>query len=332
MIVVKDRVTADDLAGNQMISFTDQICQIRQRTFRSYALVALWITAPLAKADELHDRFEAIRTVNSVFDSDRGPFPQRSPTLFKWSGQASISVDPDSAMATDRPDVTEASSTVGAGVLQIETGYTYVRDSNDGNLNQSHSLPEALFRYGTPIDCLELRFATNASHQNSHAGSSTGVEDIYLGAKLGLTLQDGLYPEMAVIPQMTIPSGASAFTSNKILPGLNWLYGWDVTEGISTAGSSQFNFAVEDQSSDDYTEWTQTWTVGYALHDQIGAYTEWFAFFPHGSDSARTEHYANCGLTFAATDDLQFDIRTGMGLNDAAADWFTGIGMAIRFR
>jgi hypothetical protein len=79
-------------------------------------------------------------------------------------------------------------------------------------------------------------------------------------------------------------------------------------------------------------EWTQTWTVGYSLHDQVGAYTEWFAFLPHGSDSARTEHYANCGVTIAATDDIQFDVRTGLGLNDAAADWFTGIGMAIRFR
>lgn len=29
---------------------------------------------------------------------------------------------------------------------------------------------------------------------------------------------------------------------------------------------------------------------------------------------------------------VQRDIRTGMALNDAAADWFTGTGMAIRFR
>lgn len=292
----------------------------------------LWISPYIANADELHSRFETIRNVNTVFESVRIPDPHRNATLFRWSGQEPVPVDPDSAMATDRPDVTEASSTVGAGVLQIETGYTYVRDRSDGDLSQSHSFPETLFRYGTPIDWLELRFAANASHQNSQAGSSTGVEDIYVGAKLGLTLQDGFYPEMALVPQMTIPSGASMLTSNEVLPGLNWLYGWDVNEVISTAGSTQFNFAVDEQSTDEYTEWTQTWTVGYSLHDQIGAYTEWFAFFPHGSDSAQTEHYANCGLTFAATDDIQFDIRTGIGLNDAAADWFTGIGMAIRFR
>lgn len=57
-------------------------------------------------------------------------------------------------MATDRPDVTEASSTVGAGVLQLETGYTYVRDRSDIKVSQSHSFPETLFRYGTPIDWL----------------------------------------------------------------------------------------------------------------------------------------------------------------------------------
>ena len=315
-----------------MDSFVDQTVLTRRRTTVYFALSVIWISANIANADELHCRFEPIKTVNNLFKNVQSPHSERHPTLFRWRGQDAVPADPDSAMATDRPDVTEASSTVGAGVLQIETGYTYVRDRSDGDLSQSHSFPETLFRYGTPIDWLELRFAANASQEILLTGSSTGIEDIYVGAKLGLTLQDGAFPEMALVPQMTIPTGASGFTSNKVLPGLNWLYGWDLNDQISTAGSSQFNFAVDEESNRDYTEWIQTWTVGYSLHDQVGAYTEWFAHFPHGSDSARTEHYANCGLTFAATADIQFDVRTGMGLNDAAADWFTGIGMAIRFR
>ncbi len=286
----------------------------------------------MANADEPYMPFERIREASTVVVEMEHFAPQRNSTLFLWSGQAPVPVEPNPEMATDRPDVTESSSTVGSGVLQIEAGYTYLQDCTAGQLNQSHSFPEVLLRYGTPADWLELRFATNISHQKAETTSFTGTEDLYFGAKLGLTLQEGLYPEMALVPQMTIPSGSGTLTAGKLLPGVNWLYGWDINDAVSTAGSTQFNFSVDEESGKDYTEWTQTWTVGFALHDQIGAYTEWFAFIPHASDSARTEHYANCGLTFQATDNIQWDIRTGMGLNDAAADWFSGIGLSIRFR
>lgn len=299
---------------------------------RHFAWLFALLSSPILKADEPPVLFESICDMNMVVAHIDHFVPQRNPTLFHWSGQSSVPDAPDPPMATDRPDVTEASSTVGSGVLQIETGYTYLEDRTADQLNQSHSFPEVLLRYGTPADWLELRFATNISHQKAETTSFTGTEDLYFGAKLGLTLQEGLYPEMALVPQMTIPSGSGTLTAGKLLPGVNWLYGWDINDAVSTAGSTQFNFSVDEESGKDYTEWTQTWTVGFALHDQVGAYTEWFAFIPHASDSARTEHYANCGLTFQATDDIQWDIRTGMGLNDAAADWFSGIGLSFRFR
>lgn len=64
----------------------------------------------------------------------------------------------------------------------------------------------------------------------------------------------------------------------------------------------------------------------------MGAYTEWFGFFPHSSEAAKPEHYFNGGLTFLLTDDIQWDVRAGVGLNDAADDSFFGTGLSIRFR
>lgn len=48
-------------------------------------------------------------------------------TLFRWSSATDKAGGPnlDEVLATDRPDFTEASSTVGRGVVQIESGYTY---------------------------------------------------------------------------------------------------------------------------------------------------------------------------------------------------------------
>ena len=54
-------------------------------------------------------------------------------TLLMWSGQTEPGGPPgfDEPLASDRPDFTEASTTVGRGVVQLEMGYTLF-DNDDG--------------------------------------------------------------------------------------------------------------------------------------------------------------------------------------------------------
>lgn len=254
-------------------------------------------------------------------------------TLFQWSysDEPSGGPDLDEPIVTDRPDFTEASVTVGKGVLQVETGYTYSFDREGPDQTIGHSFPEALFRYGVFDDWLELRLATNVAGETFNSNTVVGMEDIYVGAKLGLTPQHGWLPEMALVPQMTVPTGHKAFTEEKVLPGVNWLYGWDINDFLATGGSTQFNSAIDGGTGKTYTEWAQSWTINYSLHDRVGAYTEWFAFFPHGADTELPQYYFDGGLTFLVNDDTQLDVRGGKGLNDAAADYFVGVGLSIRF-
>lgn len=255
-------------------------------------------------------------------------------TLFQWSygGDSSGGPDLDEPLVTDRPDFTEASSTVGRGIAQLEMGYTYTFDDDGTTTTKSHSYPEPLLRYGILDDWLELRIGWNYLHEEVAGVSVSGSEDLYLGFKIGLTPQEGILPEMALIPQMTVPTGASAFTADEALPGLNWIYGWEVNDFISTAGSTQFNRAIDDGTGNAYTEWAQSWTIGYSLADRVGAYTEYFGLYPTSADTALPEHYFNGGFTFLINDDIQFDVRAGTGLNDAADDYFAGTGLSIRFQ
>lgn len=257
-------------------------------------------------------------------------------TLFRWTSESSAESaggpDLNEPLVTDRPDFTEASSTVGRRVAQLELGYTFSFDDAAGTKTRSHSFPEPLLRYVIAQDWLELRLGWNYASESMNGLRADGAEDVYLGAKLGLTAQDGFLPEMALVPQMTVPTGATAFTANELLPGVNWLYGWDINDFVSTAGSTQFNRAIDEGTGRAYTEWAQSWTVGYSLTDRVGAYTEWYGFFPHSSDTAKPEHYFNGGFTFLLTDDIQWDVRAGVGLNDAADDGFVGTGLSIRFR
>jgi hypothetical protein len=158
-------------------------------------------------------------------------------TLMQWSygdgGEGGP--NPDEPIITDRPDFTEASVTVGLGVVQLETGYTYITDEDGPTSFRAHSGPEALLRVGVLADWFELRVAYNYLEETTSTtgvGTETlnGSDDLYLGVKLAFTGQAGILPEMALVPQMRVPSGSSDLTAGETLPGVNWLYGWDVTE------------------------------------------------------------------------------------------------------
>jgi hypothetical protein len=263
-----------------------------------------------------------------------------SKTLLHWNSSAEMtggSPGWDEPLASDRPDFTEASSTVGRGVSQIEMGYTFSYDDDGtGSRLESHSYPEILFRQGFVWDWLELRFGTNFASETQRISAAPfsltdqGAEDLYAGVKLGLTPQQGVFPEMSLVPQMSVPVG-SVFSAGQILPGVNWLYGWDVNDFISMGASTQVNVAIDDLSDDEYLEFAQSWTIGYSLLENVSAYTEWFMITPAGAESARTEHYVDGGLTYRWSNNLQFDVRAGKGISAASTDVFTGAGAVVRF-
>ncbi len=241
-------------------------------------------------------------------------------TLLQWSCGNSFGGGADrcAPLVADRPDFTESSSTVGKGTVQFELGYTYTYDSTPTTSVETHSRPEALARIGIWKEWLELRIATNGLQETATVTNQReGTEDLYLGFKIGLTPQEGCRPEMALLVDMTVPSGSAWHTSGEVLPGGALIYGWQLSEDFSTAGQK-------------YLEVSQSWTLAALLTDKVGSYVEWYAFLPHGADSNHTEHYLNGGFTYSITNDLQIDFRIGTGLNDAADDYFLGTGFVIR--
>jgi len=282
--------------------------------------VSNWIQSP-----------EIARPDRPAFQLDNTPG-----TLFRWSyGDVIGGPDLDAPLVTDRPDFTEASSTVGRGIAQLELGYTFTENRDRGDSEQSHSFGEPLLRYGILANWLEFRVAVFPVQTESTVGGvrsrTGGTEDMYLGLKIGLTPQDGCLPEMAVMPQMTVPTGSNALTDGEVLPGLNWLYTWELTDNIAVAGNSQFNRSLDD-TGQSYIEITQSAACALSLTDELGAYAEWYAFFPSGARDAQVEHYFNGGFTWLFNNDLQWDIRAGTGLTAASDDFFIGTGFSIRFQ
>lgn len=306
----------------------------------------------------------------SVFIEDASPIgcsccerarKSRGPrTLFRWSYDDSEESEPfnpfDGPITTDRPDFTENSATVGAGVFQIETGFTYERDNEDNTLEQGY-VPDVLFRVGMFADWFEFRLAYSQALETSDEGGTFSnlnqSNDLYLGLKLMMTEQAGILPEMSIMPQMTVPTGGSDVSAKQVMPGVNWLYAWVLNDTFTLAGSSQINRSNGDAFSllldpatgnviggnvvpngDYFAEYAQSASLATTLiEDKLGMYTEWFAIVPIGPDptsGVRTEQYFNGGFTYLVNNNLQLDIRAGVGLNQAAADFFSGAGFSLR--
>jgi hypothetical protein len=237
-------------------------------------------------------------------------------------------------IATDRPDFTESSSNVPVGRLQIESGYTFVRDHDKNSRLHAHSFPELLMRYGL-TDEIELRLGWNYLVEDARHGlpdlstNADGAADLYLAVGLALSKQKGCWPEAKINLQSTLPTGANAFSADKVNGGFNLLIGWDLSDFISVGASLGVNTITEED--DDFVQYHNSWTVGYSLTDQLGAYIEWFGIYRTDSATNAPENYLDGGFTYKVTPDIQLDIRAGVGLNRHAHDFFTGTGVSIRF-
>ncbi|MCS7047404.1 MAG: transporter [Gemmataceae bacterium] len=243
--------------------------------------------------------------------------------------------DREPPLASDRPDFVEASVNVGAGRIQLEMGYTFIHDRRAGATMQTHSFPEALLRVGLWVDWLELRIGQNLGVRSERSSAlqrrDSGAEDLYLGLGVGLTEQKGVFPESRVNLQARVPTGCDAFNDRHFLPGMNFLYGWDVIDDQFTIGASTAWNRQRDDTGQPYIEFSHAVTTGIALTKKLSMYLETFAFFPVGADTALPQYYADGGFTYRVNPDWQLDLRAGVGLNRHADDFFTGAGMVVRY-
>lgn len=251
------------------------------------------------------------------------------------------SAEPPGPLVTDRPDATESTETVPRGRVQFESGYTFTYDREGSTRSRSHAAPEALLRIGL-ADRLELRLGWEGyawSHEQlpgtSRAGRSIVVadntqaaSDLYLGAKAKLFDQDGWRPHFGVIPAVTVPSGSPSAHSGDVDPEVKLAWAWDLPADFALAGNVHLGVPTEDGRR--FVQSGASLSVAFPLFDGVDGYCEYFGWYPNRRD-ADAAHSLNGGLTWKITDDLQIDWRVGMGLNEEADDFFTGIGLAIRF-
>lgn len=238
----------------------------------------------------------------------------------------------NSDMETDRPDFTEGVTPIAPGHLQLESGYTYTRDSEPGVLLEEHTVPEFLLRIGL-IEDLELRLgwagyiSSEGLGEDGEKSRVEGINDFSLGFKHGMYREDGWLPNLSLIGEISLPTGSREVTSDEVEPGVKFLWSYEFDD-FGLTGNLNFSGPIGEDGR--YFETAASAAAGFDFSESYGAYLEYFGIFPADSVPETDEHYASAGLTWAVTHDFQLDARVGWGINDAAADFFTGVGFAIR--
>lgn len=246
----------------------------------------------------------------------------------------------DEPIETDRHDFTQSPRVVGRGVRQFEYGILYTNRQEGSEVENSYATPELLFRYGLN-DRLELRTRFNyAWKQISDDDDFDGGEDLRLSIKYQVSDHCGWRPDSALELRSSAPTGGESMTTGRWQFGVDYIYGWELGEYFTFAGSSGANgnalgdvaFIDPDADPEDgFVAWTQSFALGARLTERTTGYFEWFGIFTDGREEEASLSFLNFGVDYLINKNLVIDARIGWGLTPESDDVFAGLGGGFRF-
>lgn len=234
------------------------------------------------------------------------------------------------ALVTDRPDATESSSTVGKGALQIETGGLYESFVENSVKSENYTYNTTLIRYGI-LDNLELRlgwdFVEGITKINGNKlnNVASGLSPLLLGVKIDIAEEKDGVPEIAFIGHIfPIFSASADFRPENTAVDFRF----SLSHTLSEKSSLGYNIGAEWGNDSPEAAAIYTISYGYSLSDKFGFYLELYGDLPEDNSA---NHYWDAGLTYLASNDLQFDIYAGTSITEGQ-DLLLGLGLSYRIR
>lgn len=87
---------------------------------------------------------------------------------------------------------------------------------------------------------------------------------------------------------------------------------------------------VRDEVDEFYTEVLQVVNVGWDVRENIMLFSEVIGFFPNSARITRPKYVYHGGMQYYPNDDVTIYLHASAGLNEAADNFFAGIGVAFR--
>ncbi|WP_179021545.1 transporter [Winogradskyella forsetii] len=254
-------------------------------------------------------------------------------TSILWSsGLISFSQEANTSepLVTDRPDATEASSTVGKGTLQIETGGLFESFEENNTTSENYTYNTTLIRYGI-LDNVELRvgwdFVEGITKVNGRKldNVTSGLSPLLLGLKLDIAEEKGSMPEIALIGHV-FPLFSASADYRPETTGIDFRL--SLSHTLSEKSSLGYNIGAKWGNDSPEAAAIYSLSYGYSLSDKFGCFTELYGDLPEDSSA---NHYWDAGFTYLPCNDLQFDIYGGTSITQGQ-DLLIGMGLSYRVK
>jgi hypothetical protein len=226
-------------------------------------------------------------------------------------------------IVTDRPGQSNGSQLVPAGALQIESGFIVEADR-----------PAAMnYTYNTSL----IRFGVNANFEGrvtiGYVGTRQLIDDleindgfspVTLGVKIKLADEKGIWPQAAVISNISVNTGSSDFNTSYTAADIALAF----SHALNSKFSLTYNAGIKWDGENPNTVLSYTCSFSYALTSKLAAFTEVYGFRP---EKRFVDNRLDGGFTYRIASRMQADISGGVGLTKLSPNYFVSAGLSVRF-
>ena len=261
--------------------------------------------------------------------------------------------DESPELVTDRPDLTESSSVVPKGTVQLETGWSMEEFDTPGGKLRAHHFPSTLARIGLH-ERVELRIGWDGGQWQKldldrEAVTSSGAGDMQVGTKMALWSESQKMPETAVLVGVSLPTGTSCraaeqlgnriycnsfnlYSSRRYDPSAIVAMSKTLNERFSLGWNLGAAWLTEREDSgglDTLPRGIYSVALGIAATEKAGFFVEFFGDTSL-TGASRPSNSVDGGMTFLVLPNVQLDASAGKGISSEAPDWFIGAGVSFR--
>jgi hypothetical protein len=228
-------------------------------------------------------------------------------------------------ITTDRPDQSNTPVLVPKGALQIETGIMTEKDNSGERNCINYSYNNSLLKFGVNEN-FEARLAfgyMGVKQLSDKTSVQTGLGPVAVGVKIKLSDQHNLWPQAALITNVTLKTGAEdfkpPFTCTDVTLALS--------QPIGRKVSLTLNSGIKWTGDTPEAIWLYALSAGYNITNKLGIFVESYGFFPEAHNA---DHRIDSGITYKILSRLQFDASGGIGLSKNSPKLFISTGLSIR--
>lgn len=234
----------------------------------------------------------------------------------------------------DRPNIANSSQVVGAGRIQLEMGVNWDRQRDDDLHVRTLSTP-VLLRFGIG-DRTELRLENDGRNIEHDTDPTTrarttnaGWNATSIGFKWHFADVDGVTPALALLGNLTLPTGSRALRGRGPLPQIQLAAEWELPEDWSLAVTQGVGKDWDDDGAR-YSYGILAASVGKKFSERVQGFLEvgapQIASTTHGGKQLQVD----MGVSWLVNRDCQVDVMVVRGLNSNTPDISLAFGLSVR--